>query len=609
MNSPNPEDPTLPNWGGQYVKAWERPHYLFDKLPSQSDSIQEFSILEIALPVKENLPEKPEAKLVVENQRLSGYFLGDGKVRFRFSPKSAKNFVFKIESNIFSLNGETGSITAYTPNAELANQPSVNFPNWWTDNPNPEYAEREHIGAKTVSKWREWFLKDFAKRMERCIYSRLPALKVSENKRFLVDENGNPFFWMGDTGWLLFSKLNREEADLYLTDRAAKGFNVIQVMLLHSLDVLNFYNDSALIDQNVAKPKITEGNEFKDTVQYDYWDHVDYIIGKAADKGIYVGLVPVWGSNVKAGHVSSQQAEEYARFLAKRYYNHTNIVWLNGGDVRGSDSIQVWQTIGKTIKKFAPGQLVTFHPFGRTQSSTWFHDEPWLDFNMFQSGHRRYDQDTARNETCYGEDNWRYVADDYQKSPVKPTLDAEPSYEGIPQGLHDTLQPRWNDNDLRRYAYWSVFSGACGFTYGNNSVMQFYKTDGKPGAYGARQSWEEAINSPGAGQMGHLKNLMMKYQFTNLVPGHSLVANQGERYNYQPALRGEKCLMVYTYNGRPVSLNLEKLSGDDFMVSWFSPRDGRLVDGRNLKKAGISEFDPPGDPENGNDWVLILETK
>ncbi len=170
LNSSNPEDPTLPNWGGQYVKAWERPYYLFDKLPSKSDSIQEFSILEIAISLKGNLPEKPEARLLVENQALSGYFLGDGKVRFRFSPKSAKIFDFKIESNINSLNEKTGSITAYIPPAELANHPSSKYPNWWTDNPNPEFAEGEHIGAKTVSRWREEFLKDFAKRMERCVY-------------------------------------------------------------------------------------------------------------------------------------------------------------------------------------------------------------------------------------------------------------------------------------------------------------------------------------------------------------------------------------------------------------------------------------------------------
>lgn len=423
----------------------------------------------------------------------------------------------------------------------------------------------------------------------------LPALKVSVNGRYLT-VGDHPFFWLGDTGWLLLSKLNRNELEKYLDDRKQKGFNVIQVMVLHTLSAVTIDGDSALIAGNVAAPNPT-----------GYWKNLDEVIDLAAAKGIYLALVPVWGSNVKAGKISSYQAGKYAEFLAKRYGDRTNIIWLNGGDVRGSDSIQVWQTIGRTLKKFAPNQLVTFHPFGRTQSSTWFHNEHWLDFNMFQSGHRRYDQDTARNETRYGEDNWRYVANDYQKFPVKPTLDGEPSYEGIPQGLHDTLQPLWNDNDLRRYAYWSVFSGACGFTYGNNSVMQFYKPDGEPGAYGARQPWIEAINAPGAQQMIHLKNLMQKYQFAELAPDQSVVAGQGERYDYQAAIRGEKCLMVYSYNGKTISLDQEKLTGTDFRVAWFSPRNGSLIDGQTLKKAGIAEFDPPGDPGNGNDWVLILE--
>ncbi len=168
LNSPNPEDPTLPNWGGQYVRAWERPYCLFEKLPSANDSIQEFSILEIALPLPMNLPDSPEAWLKVENQKLPGYFLEDGTVRFRFSPKSAGKFDFTIESNISEINGKRGSVTAYIPPADLANQPSAKFPNWWTDNPAPEYAERDLIGVKTVNRWREEFMKDFAERMERC---------------------------------------------------------------------------------------------------------------------------------------------------------------------------------------------------------------------------------------------------------------------------------------------------------------------------------------------------------------------------------------------------------------------------------------------------------
>src|SRR4051812_575331 len=76
-------------------------------------------------------------------------------------------------------------------------------------------------------------------------------LSVSANERFFSDEHGAPFFWLGDTGWLLFSKLNREEAQIYFQDRRQKGFNVIQVMVLHTVAATNVYGDSALINKNV----------------------------------------------------------------------------------------------------------------------------------------------------------------------------------------------------------------------------------------------------------------------------------------------------------------------------------------------------------------------
>jgi len=168
LNSPNPEDPNLPSWGGQYIRAWDRPYNKFDRMTEKADSVEEFAILELVIGLPANLPEKPEVFLNVENQSLPGYFAGDGTVKFRFSPKSVKSFGFELKGNIPELDKITGGVTSYLPQAKLAQQPSLKCPNWWTDNPNPEFAEGEHIGVKTVSKWREEFLKDFAKRMERC---------------------------------------------------------------------------------------------------------------------------------------------------------------------------------------------------------------------------------------------------------------------------------------------------------------------------------------------------------------------------------------------------------------------------------------------------------
>ena len=148
--------------------------------------------------------------------------------------------------------------------------------------------------------------------------------------------------------------------------------------------------------------------------------------------------------------------------------------------MRGDVGYDVFCLEGEILKSYNPERIIAYHPFGRTSSSLWFHNEPWLDMNLFQSGHRRYDQaslgewdDNAERETFFGEDNWKYVDRDLSYETVKPTLDAEPSYEGIPQGLHNPRNPYWEEWDVRRYAYWSVFAGAAGHTYGSNSIMQF----------------------------------------------------------------------------------------------------------------------------------------
>ena len=436
-----------------------------------------------------------------------------------------------------------------------------------------------------------------------------PKLMISENRRFITTESGEPFFWLGDTGWLLFTKLSREEAGEYFLDRKQKGFNVIQVMIIHDImKAINIYGDSALVCHDISQPLTTEGSSFKNPVQYDFWDHVDYLIDLAQKNGLYMALVPVWGSNVRSGHVSEKQAGIYSAWLADRYKDKSNIIWVNGGDVYGSDSINVWRKIGNTINEKCPAQLITFHPFGRSQSSKWFQNEAWLDFNMFQSGHRRYDQDTSG--LSYGEDNWKYAQDDYIKIPVKPTLDGEPSYEGIPQGLHDPQQPYWTDSEVRRYAYWSVFAGACGFTYGHNAIMQFHKSGDLNPAYGVREYWDIALNSPGASQMKYLKLLMLSRSYFDRIPDREILADvTAEKYDYLAATRGRDYAFIYTWNGSVINVNSDVLCSDDFKASWFNPRNGDVTTIGNFKCTGIGTFDPPGEKENGNDWILIIDCK
>jgi hypothetical protein len=323
-----------------------------------------------------------------------------------------------------------------------------------------------------------------------------------------------------------------------------------------------------------------------------------------------MALVPTWGSNVKSGRVKAPQAIVYAKFLADRYKNKTNIIWLNGGDVKGTDILETWKALGSTLKKNDPKHLMTFHPRGRYSSSDWFQQERWLDFNMFQSGHKDYSQDTSRNEKNYfGEDNWKFINVDYKLKPAKPTLDGEPSYENIPHGLHDSLQPRWTAADLRRYAYWSVFAGAAGFTYGENAVMQFNNKGDKGSNFGVNKNWKEAMHSPGAEQMHNLDRLMLSQKsYFDRVPAQELIVdNTKDKYDYILATKGKKFAMIYTYTGRNFTIDMSKLGFKSSRVSWYNPSKGEGSEVEISGEKKMFEFDPPGEPANGNDWVLIIE--
>ncbi len=440
----------------------------------------------------------------------------------------------------------------------------------------------------------------------------LPALKISENGRYFMTEDGKPFFWLGDTSWLLFKNVDREEAGQFLENRREKGFNVVQIMVLHTLDIQNVYGDRALIDGDITRPNITDGDDPADSLAYDYWDHVDYIVRLAGSKGLYAALVPVWGSNVKAGGVTRQQAHVYGKWIADRYKDYSNIVWLNGGDINGADSTAVWHALGEAICSVDTTHLMTFHPRGRTGSIEWFHDAPWLDFNMFQSGHRTYEQGVSGpGQSEYAEDNWRYAADARAMTPPKPVLDGEPSYENIPHGLNrEPGVPRWGAADVRRYAYWSVFAGSAGHTYGENSIMQMLTTGDPSANYNADLDWRLAQDAEGAGQMHHLKELMLAQpSYFDRVPDQSLVAGEnGERYDRVIATRGPQFALFYTYTGRPFAVNLGKIAGENVRAQWFDPRDGSYTPIGEISNAGTAEFDPPGETADGNDRVLVLQT-
>ncbi len=426
-------------------------------------------------------------------------------------------------------------------------------------------------------------------------------LVVSEEGRYLKHENGAPFFWLGETGWLLPERLTRDEADYYLEQCKRRGYNVIQVQTVNAVPAMNVYGQYSMID----------GYNFKDINRkgvYGYWDHMDYIIRTAARKGMYIGMVCIWGGLVSHGDMTVEQAKAYGKFLAERYKDDPNIIWFIGGDIRGDVKTAEWEALATSIRAIDKNHLMTFHPRGRTLSATWFNNAPWLDFNMFQSGHRRYGQRFGDGdypiEENTEEDNWRFVERSLAMKPMKPVLDGEPIYEGIPHGLHNPNELRWKDYDVRRYAYWSVFAGSFGHTYGNNSIMQFFRP-GINAAYGATEAWWDALNNPGFSQMYYLKNLMLTFPFFDRVPDQSIITGtNGERYDRLIATRGNDYLLVYNYTGRPMQVDLSKISGAKKNLWWYQAKSGQLEYIGEFDSK-VHTFQPDCGYSSGNDYVLI----
>ena len=425
-------------------------------------------------------------------------------------------------------------------------------------------------------------------------------LHVNADGRYLM-EGDKPFFWLGDTAWLMLLRFSEEEIDVYLRNRAEKGYNVIQTVLIHSLP-----------ENRGAKTSLPPAR--RDPTVDSYWEWVEHILDKMEALGLYAGLLPAWGQNVKDGVLDMPRMEEYADFLGKRFKDRPNIIWILGGDVRGDVAPDIFRREGEILKGYNPERIITYHPFGRTSSSLWFHDCQWLDLNMFQSGHRRYDQqqlgvwdDNVVEETWYGEDSWRYVLRDHSYDTMKPTLDGEPSYEGIPQGLHDPHDPYWEEWDVRRYAYWSVFAGAAGHTYGNNAIQQGRNDASVPPSYGARELWSDAIHHPGAGQLSHLKALMESVDFTQGRPRDDmLLYGQRERYHRVAVFAGPDFIFCYDYMGDTFMLDLKGYSDRALDCYWMDPRSGDRSYLTTIRGEESHIFIPVARKGRANDHVLII---
>lgn len=422
----------------------------------------------------------------------------------------------------------------------------------------------------------------------------LPLLKISEDKRHFVTQDNEPFFWLGGTAWELIHRLTKDEIDLYLTDRAEKGFTVIQTVVLAELDGLNTPNAYG------EKPLI---NNSPEELNPGYFELVDYVIEKSEELGLYVGLLPTWGDKFNKGWgvgpviFNEQNAKIYGEKIAKRYLNHSNVIWILGGDraPETKEHSDIIRAMAKGIRNIDSKHLITYHPPGGNNAIDYFNEE-WLDFDMFQSGHSRMARD------------YQFVIKSNEKSPSKPVVNGEARYENIEDRFWENKEYGWlDDADVRVSAYWSMLAGAAGYTYGCNDIWQMYDITRSPNLQ-ARTDWKVSLSLPGSEQMGFMKNLLEMFDWQSMVYDPSLIVNENikdESHIIAAIGENKDFILAYTPTGKTIDLDVSRLEANTLYSYWFNPRSGTMKFLGENKMISKMEFKPWADGW-GSDFLLIV---
>lgn len=443
--------------------------------------------------------------------------------------------------------------------------------------------------------------------------ARNKSLIVSPNGRHLQKPDGTPFFYLADTAWELLHRLNWDDTEHYLTTRASQGFTAVQTVILAERNGLRAPTPDGHVpfhDLDPAKP-----NEA-------YFAHVDRVVRRMNELGMFAALLPTWGDKVanQPGEgpqvLNPANARAYGRFVGERYRD-ANVIWILGGDRDASR-----EPFRETVRELAIGlgegdggrHLKSFHPPGGTSSSHHVHEEAWLDFHMWQTGHSRPELDTSA-----------LIAEDRAKTPIRPVLDGEPCYENIPMmgGGWNPTGMRFTAADARRRAWRGVLGGACGHTYGCNEVWMMHK-HGDEQFVGANMDWKRALHLPGANQMRHVRALFESRPFFELEPVKGLVleldsnvyadSNLQRRTRWKPwpeegaeitrptVAAGRDCVLVYLPAGSPAKYDFSRL-GERVELWWYDPRHGTCASGGTTPSL-TDWIDPPATNE---DWILVAE--
>jgi len=420
-------------------------------------------------------------------------------------------------------------------------------------------------------------------------------LNVSSNGRYLVDQNGTPFFPNGDVASSLIAQLDSVAVQQYLDDRNAKGINTIWVELIEHA----FANDAPnnIYGQGPFSGTLSGGLADFSMPNESYWKYVDYVLEQANARGITVLAFPAycgydhnnegWAAEVNAN--GDAGLTTYGQYLGQRYAAQPNIIWVAGGDwgpVSNSyDLTTQYSALKQGIETFDTVHLWTAHA-NRNVSGV----EAWgylgLDVNTTYS---------TPNGTP-GE-----VKTDYDRLPVMPFF----YIEGYFENEHGTSVV-----DLHYQSYSTVLGGGFGSLYGACPLWHFDATTGAGFCDDQSPTWIDALNFSGGSDMAHLGDLIRSRPFEKLVPDYAHTAvtagygNLSDGTYAATALASDSStLLVYIPQQRAVTVDLGQLSGTDALVWWYNPNDGSYTFVGSQTSTGSQDFTPP----TTDDWVLVID--
>lgn len=434
-------------------------------------------------------------------------------------------------------------------------------------------------------------------------------LKASADGHYLVDQRGAPFLIKGDSPWALPYNLSTADAQSYLAQRSAQGFNTV---LLTAFDNTygNGRSDFSTYDGILPfAGAVAGGYPDLSTPNPTYWARLDTDIQAASTLGLAVLIVPLDAGEFGQGTLPAleangmTQAYNYGVFLGNRYKAYPNVMYASGVDFRswndktlhnGATDDQLIEAVERGIASVDPGAVQTVELNPQNSSST---DDPSqsppVDLSWVYDYWPQYD---------YMDREFGRVSSTHM-----PYFLGEANYEGENDTGRDPSTPLV----LRKQEYWTALSGATGQMFGNHYT------------WGMFSGWQNNVATVGAAQFRVMANLIASQPWQGFVPDiahtvmtagygtYSATGGQSITNNdYATTARTSDGRHVVSYipTTRTVTYDLSQLAGP-VTAQWFDPTNGSYtaVAGSPFPNAGSLQFTPPGANNGGDhDWVLVL---